>query len=93
MRAHSVGPALAITFANYEVMASPLLFCAFFLATAPSVRPMARRARTIYALLIGTFAAIFQLYVSVSIGPYLALLAVSLATPTLDKLFPPRTLV
>ena len=93
MRAHSVGPALAITFANYEIMASPLLFCAFFLATAPSVRPMTRRARTIYALLVGTFAALFQLYVSVSIGPYLALLAVSLATPTLDKLFPPRTLV
>jgi Na+-translocating ferredoxin:NAD+ oxidoreductase RnfD subunit len=93
MRAHSVGPALAITFANYEIMASPLLLCAFFLATAPSVRPMTRRARTIYALLIGTFAAVFQLYVSVSIGPYLALLAVSLATPTLDKLFPPRTLV
>jgi len=93
MRAPSVGPALAITFANYEIMASPLLFCAFFLATAPSVRPMTRRARTLYALLIGILAAIFQLYVSVSIGPYLALLAVSLATPTLDKLFPPRTLV
>jgi Na+-translocating ferredoxin:NAD+ oxidoreductase RnfD subunit len=93
MRAPSVGPALAVTFANYEIMASPLLLCAFFLATAPSVRPMTRRARTIYALLIGMFAAVFQLYVSVSIGPYLALLAVSLATPTLDKLFPPRTLV
>jgi Na+-translocating ferredoxin:NAD+ oxidoreductase RnfD subunit len=91
MGPHRVG--LAITFANYEIMASPLLFCAFFLATAPSVRPMACRARIIYALLIGTFAAAFQLYVSVSIGPYLALLAVSLATPTLDKLFPPRTLV
>jgi Na+-translocating ferredoxin:NAD+ oxidoreductase RnfD subunit len=93
MRAPSIGPALAITFANYEIMASPLLFCAFFLATAPSVRPMTRRARTLYALLIGILAAVFQLYVSVSIGPYLALLAVSLATPTLDKLFPPRTLV
>jgi Na+-translocating ferredoxin:NAD+ oxidoreductase RnfD subunit len=93
MRAPSVGPALAITFANYEIMASPLLFCAFFLATAPSVRPMTRRARTIYALLIGILAAVFQLYVSVSIGPYLALLAVSLITPTLDKLFPPRTLI
>jgi hypothetical protein len=54
---------------------------------------MTRRARTLYALLIGILAAVFQLYVSVSIGPYLALLAVSLATPTLDKLFPPRTLV
>jgi Na+-translocating ferredoxin:NAD+ oxidoreductase RnfD subunit len=54
---------------------------------------MTRRARTIYAILIGVGTAAIQLYVSVSIGPYLALLAVSLLTPTLDKLFRPRTLV
>jgi Na+-translocating ferredoxin:NAD+ oxidoreductase RnfD subunit len=93
LRAPGVGAALAVTFANYELMASPLLLSAFFLATAPSVRPMTARARTLYALLIGALAAVLQLYVSVSIGPYLALLAVSLLTPTLDKLFPPRTLV
>src|SRR5439155_8614541 len=29
---HDIGAALAMTFANYEVMASPLLFTAFFLA-------------------------------------------------------------
>ena len=33
----SVGPALGVTFANYEVMESPLMFTAFFLATRPSV--------------------------------------------------------
>jgi hypothetical protein len=54
---------------------------------------MARRARAIYAILTGILAAAFQLYIAVSIGPYLALLATSLLTPTLDKVFRPRTLV
>ena len=88
-----IGAARAITFANYEIMAGPLLFMAFFLATAPAVRPMARRARAIYGVLIGLLAAIAQLYISVSFGPYLALLVVSLVTPTCDKLFRPRPLV
>ena len=93
LRDHDIGAAKAITFANYEIMAGPLLFMAFFLATAPAVRPMSRRARFIYALLIGFLAAILQLYVSVSFGPYLALLIVSLVTPTCDKMFRPRPLV
>jgi Na+-translocating ferredoxin:NAD+ oxidoreductase RnfD subunit len=88
-----VGVARAITFVNYETLAGPLLFMAFFLATAPAVRPMARRARAIFAVLIGLLAAVFQLYVSVSFGPYLALLIVSLVTPTCDKVFRPRPLV
>ena len=54
---------------------------------------MTRRAGTIYAILIGSLSAVFQLYVSVSIGPYLALLFVSLLTPTFDKWFHPRPLV
>ena len=53
MHSPAVGQALAITFADYEMMASPLVFMAFFLATAPSIRPMTRRARTVYAILIG----------------------------------------
>jgi Na+-translocating ferredoxin:NAD+ oxidoreductase RnfD subunit len=93
LRDPDIGAAKAITFANYEVMAGPLLFTAFFLATAPALRPMARRARVLYALLIGGLAAVCQLYVSVSFGPYLALLVVSLLTPTLDKLYRPRALV
>src|SRR4051812_24463910 len=93
IRDPSVGWPLALTFANYEVVASPLLFTAFFLATAPQVRPLARRARVIYAVLIGFSAAALQLYMSVAIGPYVALLLVSLLTPLLDRLFAAKTLV
>jgi Na+-translocating ferredoxin:NAD+ oxidoreductase RnfD subunit len=93
LRDHDIGPAKAITFANYEIMAGPLLFMAFYLATAPAVRPMTRRARVIYGLLIGAVAAVFQLYLSVSYGPYLALLLVSLLTPTFDRMFKPKPLV
>jgi Na+-translocating ferredoxin:NAD+ oxidoreductase RnfD subunit len=89
----NVGPAKALTFANYEVMAGPMLLMTFFLATSPSLRPMARRARVIYGFLIGVLAAGLQLYVSISYGPYLALLIVSLLTPGLDRVFRQRPLV
>jgi electron transport complex protein RnfD len=74
-------------------MAGPLLLTAFFLATAPAVRPMARRGRVLYALLIGVLAAFFQLYVSVSYGSYVALLLVSGLTPVFDRWFKPNPLV
>ena len=83
----------AITFANYELAAGPALFMAFFLATAPTLRPVARRARAVYAVLLGVATAAAQLYVSVALGPYLALAAIGLLTPALDRCFPPRTLV
>jgi Na+-translocating ferredoxin:NAD+ oxidoreductase subunit D len=93
LHSHDIGAAKAITFANYEIMAGPLLFMAFFLSTAPAVRPMARRARVIYAALIGVLAAVLQLYVSVSFGPYVALLVVSLLTPAFDTTYRPKALV
>ena len=93
MREGDVDWGTALTFVHYEIMASPLLFMAFFLATAAAVRPMTRRARTIFAILVGALSAICQLYASVSFGPYLALLLVSSLTPTFDKWFHPRTLV
>ncbi|MGH7213971.1 MAG: RnfABCDGE type electron transport complex subunit D [Tepidisphaeraceae bacterium] len=92
-RAPGVGLATAITFVNYEILASPLLFMAFFLATGPAVRPMSRRGRTVYAILTGFAVAFFQLYASVTYGPYLGLLLISLLTPSLDKVFRPRALV
>jgi electron transport complex protein RnfD len=93
VRYESIGWAKAITFANYEVVAGPLLLMTFFIATAPALRPMARRARVIYALLVGILAAGLQLYVSISYGPYLALLIVSLLTPLLDRVFRPHPLL
>lgn len=92
MRDPSVGYAVAITFANYELAASPLAFMAFFLATAPVVRPVTKRGREIVAILIGLMAGIAQLYLSVAWGPYLALLIGGLLTPVIDRFFTPRPL-
>ncbi len=88
-----IGWSVGITFANYELLAGPALFAAMFLATAPSIRPMTRRARTLYAVIAGLMMAACQLYFSVSFGPYLALLLVSVLTPFLDRLLAPRPLV
>jgi hypothetical protein len=88
-----VGWPVAITFISYEFMAGPLLFAAFFLASAPGVRPLTRRGRAIYAILIGAGTAALQLYLDVSYGAYLALLIVGLLTPLLDRVFRPRPLV
>ena len=93
MRLPDVGWPLGLTLVSYELMAGPLVFTAFFLATSSAVRPISRRGRAIYAALIGLLTGVFQLYVSVAAGPYLALLTASLVAPALDKLFHPRTLV
>jgi Na+-translocating ferredoxin:NAD+ oxidoreductase RnfD subunit len=93
LRQSDVGWAMGITFVNYQLLAGPMLFMAFFLATASAVRPLVKRARALYALLLGIVAAVLQLYFSVSLGPYVALLLVSLLTPTFDRCFRPRLLV
>ena len=88
-----VGWAVAITFISYELMAGPLLFMAFYLAPTPGVRPLTRRGRAVYAILIGATTAALQLYLDVSYGAYLALLMIGLTTPMLDRVFKPRPLV
>jgi hypothetical protein len=88
-----VGWPVAITFISYELMAGPLLFVAFYLASTPGVRPLTRRGRAVFAVLIGIAAAALQLYLDVSYGAYLALLIVGLVTPLLDRIFRPRALV
>jgi electron transport complex protein RnfD len=93
LRDPGAGFAMAATFVHYELLAGPLLLVAFFFATTPACRPMYRRGRAIYGVLIGIAAAALQLYFDVASGPFLAMLAVSLLTPTLDRLFRPRPLV
>jgi hypothetical protein len=88
-----VGWPVAITFVSYELMAGPLLFVAFYLASAPGVRPLSRRGRAVYAVMVGASAAAMQLYLDVSYGPYLALLLIGLCTPLLDRIFKPRPLI
>jgi len=74
-----------ITFANYQLMASPLIFMAFFLATEPSLRPVHRRARTMYGIALGTAAAAGQLYLSVASGAYVGLMIVGVFVPWMEK--------
>jgi len=93
MRVPEVSWQTALTFVHYELLAGPMVFMSFFIATSPSVRPVSKSARAVYAALIGILTALFQLYASVSYGPYLALLIASLLTPTFDKLLRPRPLV
>jgi Na+-translocating ferredoxin:NAD+ oxidoreductase RnfD subunit len=88
-----VGWGVAVTFANYQLMAGPLPFVAFFIATAPTNRPMTRPGRTIYAVTAGLLVAAAQLYADVVAGPFLGVLGASLLTPALDRLFGPRPLV
>jgi Na+-translocating ferredoxin:NAD+ oxidoreductase RnfD subunit len=92
-RTHYLGWATALTFVNYEIFASPLLLTLFYLATAPGLRPITRRGRAIFAILLGLLSAVLQLYASVAMGPYIALLVIVLLTPTLDRFIRPRTLV
>jgi Na+-translocating ferredoxin:NAD+ oxidoreductase RnfD subunit len=92
LREPAVGWAVATTFANYELAASPLLFMAFFLATSPQVRPITGSGRILFAVTTGVLAAVMQLYVSVAWGPYLALLVVGLLTPIADRMSQPRPL-
>jgi Na+-translocating ferredoxin:NAD+ oxidoreductase RnfD subunit len=92
-RAHYLGWPTAATLVNYELFAGPLLFTLFFLATTPGLRPITKRGRAIFAILLGILAAVFQLYASVAIGAYLALLMTVLLTPTLDRAMKARPLV
>src|SRR5258706_714041 len=82
-----------MTFANYQLMASPLLLMLFFLATSPSICPMGRNAKVVVAIALGLLTAALQLYLSCSFGPYVALLLAGLLGPWLDEIFRTRPLI
>jgi Na+-translocating ferredoxin:NAD+ oxidoreductase RnfD subunit len=89
-RSNAAGWDVALTFANYELLSSPLLFAAMFLAVSPSIRPMPRAWRPASAIIAGILAAAAQLYVGVATGPYIALLLAGLLTPAMDRLYRSR---
>jgi Na+-transporting NADH:ubiquinone oxidoreductase subunit NqrB len=82
-----------ITFINYEMLATPLLFTAFFLAASPPVCPTSSKARLAYATTVGILAAALQLYVSAPFGAYVALGLGGLLTPWLDKVLRTKPIV
>jgi Na+-translocating ferredoxin:NAD+ oxidoreductase RnfD subunit len=92
-RAPYLGLSAGVTFADYELFASPFLLVSFFMATSVRSRPMTCRGCAVYGLILGLVSAIAQLYGSAAAAPYVALLLASLLSRRLDRLFPPRTLV
>ncbi|MGE5610782.1 MAG: RnfABCDGE type electron transport complex subunit D [Bacillota bacterium] len=79
----------SVTFANYEIMASPLLLVAIFLATHHEICPTSRKARGIFALFMGLLTVACQLYLSVAYGPYIALGLATLLTSWLEQRLEP----
>jgi Na+-translocating ferredoxin:NAD+ oxidoreductase RnfD subunit len=92
-RPHDLGYALDATLIIYELLASPLLFVLFFLAPSGQSQPMSQRGKTVYGILIGLLAGPAQLYGSVALGPYVALLLAGLTSVILDRFLSPRALV
>lgn len=82
--------ATMLTFANYELLASPLIFMSLFLATNPSICPLSRKAQVTWAFILGTLAAACQLYISCLIGPYIALLLAAQLSLFLERRLGPR---
>lgn len=74
-----------VTFANYQLLASPLLLVAFFIAPSPTLCPTGRAAQVMYALALGTLTAACQLYLSCAAGAYLALLLAALLGHWLEE--------
>jgi Na+-transporting NADH:ubiquinone oxidoreductase subunit NqrB len=92
-RRPDVGWPRAVTLADYELLGTPLLFTAFFLAGSPFVRPLNKWSRSFFALTTGVLAAVAQLYLSAAFGAYIAVLLAGLLAPTFDRWFASRALV
>jgi len=88
-RAH-IDLATMLTFVNYQMLASPLLLAAFYLAPLSGIAPRRPAARTVYAVLFGLGAAACQMYLWCEGGPYAALFLATQLVPWLDRALPAR---
>jgi electron transport complex protein RnfD len=81
--------ASGITFASYQIMASPLLLMAFFIAGSRSICPAGAKATTVFAMVVGTLAVLAQLYVSAAYGAYVAIAFAAILGPWIGERFAP----
>lgn len=88
-----VGWAMAVTLANYILCSGPMLLTTFFVMAMPGVRPIGPRAAMVFALLFGTTAALASIYISVALGPIVAIGLCSILSVTLDRMFIRRPLI
>ena len=82
--------AAAITFASYEMMASPVLLMAFFIASSKSVCPVGRRSRVLFAMVVGLLTIVCQFYLSAAYAAYLALALAGAVAPSIEQRFDRR---
>lgn len=80
----ALGPAAAMTFLGYLLLATPWCLIVFILA--PLSDPMSRAGRWVYGVLLGIGLALCQWWLPVPEGAFVALLAVSLLSRPLDAM-------
>lgn len=88
-----IGAATGLTFVHYLLFASSAIFSLGLLAVRGDVKPLHGRAIVVWSIVIGILTAVGILYVSVTTGPFLALLIGPWLSRVLDRWLAPRPLV
>ena len=84
------GLGAACTYVNYQLLGGELLLAAMLASVEMTSRPVTNGGQAVFGLGCGAVAMLLQLYTDVSIPCYMAVLAVSTLTPTIDRLWRPR---
>ncbi len=79
---------VGFTYVAYQVASGGIILAAWFLATEMTSRPVTAPAQAIYAVLCGTMAMLFRLYLQIPIPAYAAVLVGNTFTPVLDVIRP-----
>jgi hypothetical protein len=85
-----IGPATGSTFVHYMLFASSAVFSLGLLATRGDVKPLHGRAIAIWSISLGLLTAVGMMYVSITLGPLLALLIGPWYARILDRWLKPR---
>lgn len=85
-----IGPATALTFVHYMMFAGTAIFTLGLLAPRGDVKPLHGRAIVLWSITLGVLTAVGMMYVSVTLGPLLALLIGPWYARILDRWLAPR---
>lgn len=87
-----IGPATGLTFVHYMMFGSTAIFCLGLLAPRGDVKPLHGRAIVLWSLSLGALTALGMMYVSITLGPFLALLIGPWYSRILDRWLAPRAM-
>jgi electron transport complex protein RnfD len=86
----SEGLDVGFTYVNYQIMSGGLVLAAFFLATEMTSRPVTSGGQIVFGIGCGALAMGLQLYTTIGIAAFMAVLAMNTLTPAIDALWRPR---